>query len=217
MSVIHKRFLALPLFAWGLSITADAQDTSRLRSAAVSAALTSARSCEVTMALETTTSGEVDHRLEAPAGTDVELVAVHGAETGSTRQIGSTRSLVVRPVSADSYQIHYRVTQPAERAFRCPLWLPAVPTDGRPRAVTIKIALPEGSSPAGSSFPAFSWDAAGGTATLAHVPAFIRVPYAGSGTGEAAGLLDIGRAMDAVAIALLALATAGWVWRRRRV
>ena len=41
--------------------------------------------------------------------------------------------------------------------------------------------------------------------------------HPGSGTGEAAGLLDIGRAMDAVAIALLALATAGWVWRRRRV
>jgi hypothetical protein len=216
-TIIQKHLLAVSLFACALGATGHTQNGAVLQSAAVNVALTSPTSCEVTMALETTTSDDVDHRLEAFAGTGIELMAVRdAAQAGSQRQIGITRSLVVRPLAGKAYQIQYRVIQPEERAFRCPIWVPAVATDGRSRPVTITVALPERSSPKGSSFPALSWDGSGGTATLAHVPAFVRVSYSGESTGQAAGPPDIARAMDAVAVAVFCVATACWVWRRRR-
>ena len=215
MPIDPIRLLTVSLLTCGLLITDYAEAGSMLQSAVLRAALTSRTSCEVTMAVDATGSVDVDHRLEAFAGTNVELVAVRGADTSSHRQIGSTRSLVVRP-AGKPYQIHYRATQSPHRAFRCPLWVPAVATDGRSRPVTITVALPEGSSPAGSSFPALAWDASEGVATLAHLPAFVRVSFVGGGAGDDAGLLDIARAMDGVAVAVMALATAGWVWRRRR-
>ncbi len=217
MSINQNRLFVLVVFACGLSVTGYTQASTRLHSAAVNATLTSPTSCEVTMALESTAAGDIDHRLEASAGTEIELLAVRGAETGSHHQIGSTRSLVLRPGARTLYQIHYRISQPEERAFRCPVWVPAVATDGRSRSVTIEVALPEGSAPRGSSFPALSWGGPRGTATLAHLPAFIRVPFAGSSTSPGTGLLDVARTMDVVAIAVMAVATAGWLWRRKRV
>jgi hypothetical protein len=216
MSINRHRLLVLVVFACGLSVTGHTQAGIRLHSAAVNASLTSATSCDVTMALETTAGGDIDHRLEAFAGTQIELLAVRGAETGSHHDIGSTRSLIVRPGARQPYQIQYRITQPGERAFRCPLWVPALATDGRSRSVTIKVALPEGSTPSGSSFPALAWDGSGGTATLAHVPAFIRVAFAGGSTSPESAPLDIASTMDVLAVAMMAVATAGWLWRRRR-
>ena len=216
MSITHKRLRTLSLFTCGLLFTGYSHASTQLHSAVVRVALTSPRSCEVTMALEAAASDDVDHRVEAFAGTEIELVAVRGAETASDRRIGSTRSLVVRPVVRKPYQIQYRITQPRNRAFRCPLWVPALATDGRSRPVTITVALPEGSSPKGSSFPALEWAASEGVATLAHLPAFVRVSYVGGGAGDDAGPLDVARAMDTIAVAVMALATAGWVWRRRR-
>jgi hypothetical protein len=188
-----------------------------LRSAAVNVTMTSPTSCEVTMALETITSDDVDHRVEAFAGSSIELVAVRdAAQVGSPRQIGMTRSLVVRAVAGKPYQIEYRFIQPEERAFRCPIWAPALPTEGRSRPVIIKVTLPERFSPKGRSFPALTWTGSEGTATLGHLPAFVRVRYIGDGTGREGGALDIAGAMDVAAMAVFALATAVWVWRRKR-
>jgi hypothetical protein len=217
MSDIQKRLLAISLLACALGATGHTQDGAVLRSAAVNVTMTSPTSCEVTMSLETITSHDIDHRVEAFGGTDIELVAVRdAAQVGSPRQIGTTRSLVVRAVPGKRYQIQYRLMQPDERAFRCPIWIPTLTTDGRSRQVMIKVALPQLSSPQGSSFPAFAWTGSEGTATLGHLPAFVRVPYLGESTDRDAGPPDIARTMDVVAVAVFALATAVWVWRRRR-
>jgi len=119
-------------------------------------------------------------------------------------------------VPGKQYQIQYRLIQPDDRAFRCPIWAPALPTDGRSRQVMIEVSLPELSSPKGRSFPALTWNGSEGTATIGHLPAFVRIPYIGDSTGGDIGRLDIARTMDVVALAVFALASAVWVWRRRR-
>ena len=217
MYALHSRVLALSLFACAMSTIGHAQDGAVLRSAAVHITMTSPTTCEVTMALETPTSGDVDHRVEAAAGTDIELVAVRdAAQAGSDRQVGMTRSLVVRADAGKPYHVEYRVSQPDERAFRCPIWIPAVATDGRSREVTITVTLPGSSLPRGASFPAFSWNGAEGTTALGHLPGFVRVPYDARSTGSVAGPWDVAKAMDGVALVVFAAATAAWLWRKRR-
>ena len=218
MKAINSAVLALSMCAFASSVTGHAQEGEVLGSAAVQIAMTSPTTCEVTISLTTDASGDVDHRVEAPGGTYIELEAVRdAAEFGSQRQVGTTRSLVVRPGAGKPYQLRYRVSQPDRRAFRCPVWTPAVATDGRSRQVTITVTLPERSSPTGRSFPTFSWNGTEGAATLGHLPAFVRVPYdTDDGTGRDPASRDIAQTMDRVALGVLAAATAAWVWRRNR-
>lgn len=154
---------------------------------------------------------EIDHRVET-FGAGAELVDVRGArQVGDVRSIGRTQSLVLRP-DLPTYGFRYRARQADDFAGRCPIWLPAVPTNGRSRAVSIRTQLPPGSIP-GYSMPSFAWTGARGSARLAHLPSFVRVPYAAD--GEQPGL-GIGRVMDAVAVLVFTAATAIWAWRRRR-
>ena len=155
---------------------------------------------------------EIDHRVETFDGGGADLVDVRGARpVGDVRSIGRTQSLVLRPDQA-TYGFRYRARQPDDFAGRCPIWLPAVPTDGRSRAVSIRIQLPPGSTP-GRSMPAFEWTGSLGSTRLGHLPAFVRVPYAAEGESPA---FDIGRMMDAVAVFVFIAATAIWAWRRKR-
>jgi hypothetical protein len=169
-------------------------------------------SCDVTMALTVEGGVEIDHRVEVMPGTRVILVEMRGAsQVGDLRTVGRTQSLVVRTEGA-AYQLHYRVQQPNDRADRCPLWLPIVPTEGRPDAIRLEVALPP-STAAASSFPAFTWSDTHGVATLAHVPAFVRARYVAAGEPPP---WDITRTMDAMALVAFAAATGLWMRYRRR-
>jgi hypothetical protein len=183
-----------------------------VRSADLKITVTSPRSCDVTMVLAIDGAADIDHRIEAVEGTRIELAAVRGARhVGGVRTIGRTQSLVLQP-EAGSYEFSYHAVQPADREYRCPIWLPAVPTDGRSRAVRLDIDMPAIATP-GASMPAFRWTGAHGTATLGHIPAIVRVPYASPGEARGWGINSI---MDALAIAVFAGATAIWTWRARR-
>ena len=57
-------------------------------------------------------------------------------------------------------------------AFRCPIWLPTTPADGRSRAVRLIATLPSGASPSGT-MPSFAWVDGTGTGH-ARPPAGVR-------------------------------------------
>jgi hypothetical protein len=183
-----------------------------VRSADLRIIVTSPRSCDVTMVLAIDGGGDIDHRIEAFEGTHIELAAVRGARhVNGVRTIGRTHSLVLQP-EAGSYEFSYHAVQPADREYRCPIWLPAVPTDGRSRAVRLEVDLPVTATPA-ASMPAFTWTGAHGTTALGHIPAIVRIPYASPGEARGWGINSI---IDALAIAVFAGATAIWTWLARR-
>jgi hypothetical protein len=194
-----------------LTTFASAIAAPTLREADVHITVTSPTSCDVRIALTVDAAREIDHRVEMFEGSRAELIDLRGAQqVGERRAIGRTQSLVLRPEQA-AYEFSYRVQQPEGLASRCPIWLPAVPTDGRSRAVHLQVDLPPGAT-AGASMPAFAWTGAHGSARLGHLPAFVRVPYATE--GESPGW-SIGRVMDAVALTVFAGASAIWALRKR--
>jgi hypothetical protein len=184
-----------------------------LRSADIRIIITSPTSCEVAMTLSVDGTSDVDHWIQAFGGSRIDLLAVAGAQQISgVRVQGRTQSLLLRPAGT-AYALQYRVAVNDTRAYRCPMWVPAVPTDGRSRAIRMQVDLPAASSPSGGSMPAFAWTGAQGSTTLAHIPSFVHVRYATA--GEAPGW-DITRVMDSVAVGVFVLASAVWIWRRRR-
>jgi hypothetical protein len=204
------RRAASALTVWILGIGPSAA-APILRSADVSIRIPSPTSCEVSMTLVVEGASAIDHRLESPAGVTVDELRIVGARATSEPQaIGSTRSLVLTP-GPGAYTLSYRVQQSATRTHRCPLWLPAVPTAGVARAVTLRVDLPPESDP-GNTMPRFTWSGHAGTATLAHLPAFVLVPYSAAG-GPAAW--DVSTVMDVAAVFMFVVASALWVWRRR--
>jgi hypothetical protein len=183
-----------------------------LLSADLKIAVTSPTSCEVTMSLAVDGGADIDHRIETFEGSRIELAAVRGArQVDRVRAIGRTQSLVLRP-DARTYEFRYRAQQPAGREHRCPIWLPVVPTDGRSRVVRLEVDLPASTTP-GASMPAFTWTGPHGAAALGNLPAVVRIPY--TSPGDARGW-SIDSVMDALAIAVVAGATALWMWRARR-
>lgn len=183
-----------------------------LRSADAQVALTLPTSCAVELTLSVDGASEIEHRIEVGSGVRIELLEIRGAEQlGEPREIGRTRALNVRPAS-DTYTLRYRVELPAARAYRCPLWLPTAPADGRSRDVRLRVRLPAGATPSGT-LPTFTWVGGEGTAALGHLPAFVHVPY---GTPDAPAPLNAARVMDIAAIATLVGATLFWARRRPR-
>ena len=189
-----------------------------LRGAEVRIALSSPTSCEVGLSL-TIDGGPatVEHRLERLDGATVRLTAVDGAERiGELQDVGRTRALTLRPTAA-TYRIDYRVDQPEAGAFRCPIWLPTTPADGRSRAVRITATLPSGVSASGT-MPSFAWADGGARPARSarprsgHLPAFVRLPFA---AGGAAAPWNVARLMDAVTVGVLVLASVLWLRRAR--
>jgi len=196
----------------GVLIASAAIAAPVLRNADVHITVTSPTSCEVRIALTVDGIREIDHRVDAAAASRTELIETRGAQrVGEVRAIGRTQSLVLRP-DQPAYEFSYRVRQPEDLRDRCPIWLPAVPADGRSRAVRLQVELPPGTRP-GGSMPAFAWSGNQGSARLGHLPAFVRVPYAPEGVTPG---WSIGSIMDAVAVLAFAVASAVWAWRRRR-
>lgn len=183
-----------------------------LRAAGVEVRFASPADCEVTLRLDVAGAERVEHRLELLEGAAVELVDVSGATAEPSTDIGRTRALFVTPAAGGgSYRLRYRVVQPASHPYRCPLWLPAVPTDGRSREVRISAVVPEGMSVSGG-MPPFEWTGDRGQVALAHLPAFVTVPF---GPPTEARAWDVARVMDAAALGTLAAASLLWAVRRK--
>ena len=143
--------------------------------------------CAVELAVTVEGASQVEHRVEAVEGSRVELLQVtrRGCRLAEPRRVGRTLSLVVTP-GQPAYTLRYHVQQPDSRRDRCPLWLPAVPADGRSRNVRLTVQLPAGATP-GGTMPGFVWTGDRGETTLGHLPAFVRVAYAEAGTHAAVG------------------------------
>jgi hypothetical protein len=197
----------LMAFAWPTSASAAPV----LRSADIRMVIRSADACEVTMTLAVEGGGPIDHRIEAREDSQITLGAVRGArQVSEPRTVGRTLSLVLETTTSE-YSLSYSVQQPRAQN-RCPLWVPAAPADGVSRGVRINVELPPGMT-AGGTMPAFTWNRPIGTTTLAHIPAFVRVPFAPEGEST---IWDVSTAMDALAILVFAAASGIWMWRRRR-
>jgi hypothetical protein len=191
---------------WGTHLLAA---SGVLRSAQAEITQASPLDCEVRLTLTVDGATEIEHRLATFAGSVVTLLESPPAE--APRDVGRTKALIVRPAPG-TYALHYRVQQPPEGAFRCPLWLPTTPADGRSRAVQLAVTIPDGAAAAGT-MPAFTWTGRRGTATTAHLPAIAIVRFASPGEARP---WDIARVMDLTAMATLAAATAWWLGRARR-
>jgi hypothetical protein len=182
-----------------------------LQAADVRIVVTSPTTCEVWMRVTMDAVSEVDHRIEAFASSRIDLIDVQGAtRIGNVRMIGRTQSLLLK-TERSPYEINYRVQQTPDRHERCPLWLPAVATDGLSRAIQLRVELPSQAVP-GHSMPALTWAGNTGSTVLRHLPAFVRVPYAAAGESPP---WDLAGAMDAIAVTTIAFATVIWIWRRK--
>lgn len=182
-----------------------------LREARADIRFTAPAACDVGLTLQVDGAADVSHRLDVREGTRVELDGVDGAAVAAPpTAVGWTRALTVRPVGGP-YTIRYRVTLPGNRLYRCPVWLPAAPADGRSRSVVLRVALPEGAT-ASSTMPVFRWSGATGEALGAHLPAFVAVPFATAGEPRP---WDVSRVMDGAAVGSLVLGTAVWLRRAR--
>jgi hypothetical protein len=196
--------------AIGLLLAPAAMAEPVVRSAEIRVRFTSPTSCAVDLTLDVD-AREVEHRVEAAPGGRVVLEEVRGAgRVGDVTDVGRTRALSLSP-EGRPYTLRYTVEQPPDRAGRCPLWIPTLPTEGRGRQVHIEVRIPAGATAAGT-MPAFAWSGEEGTATIGHLPAFVRVPFALA--GEPAPW-NVGRVMDVVSIAILFAATLAWARRRR--
>jgi hypothetical protein len=182
-----------------------------LRSAVVEIRFVSPAICQVALTSAVDGATTVEHRIEIASGTQVELVNLRGGSMqGPPADVGRTRALIVRPAGRE-YTLDYRVSLPPDRAHRCPLWLPAAPADGRTRSVRIDVAIPEGTSPAGT-MPALAWTGALGTTTVGHLPSFVLVPFAAPGAPRP---WDVSRVVDATALITLVAASLAWLLRSR--
>lgn len=182
-----------------------------LRAADARVEFQSPTSCTVELALSVDGASAVEHRVEVVEGARVELLEIRGATVaGDAQTIGRTRQLVLRPDLA-TYTLKYTVAQPPSSAGRCPLWIPAVPSDGRSQAVRLRVRIPTGATAVGT-MPGLAWSGEEGTAVLGHLPAFVRVPYALAGESKP---VDIASVMDAAAIVTLVVASAAWARRNR--
>lgn len=183
-----------------------------LREAEAAVEMTAAAACAVrlTVAIDGV-SGPVEHRLEHLEGAVVTLHGVDGGRGEPGDAVGRTLVLRVTPAGS-TYTVRYRVAQPPAGVFRCPIWLPTVPADGRSRAVRVTVTVPPEAAPAGT-FPGFSWTGRTGSATLGHLPAFVRVPYAAAGVATP---WNVARLMDGASLGVLAVASLVWWWRRSR-
>ena len=204
------------LCAIGMTAVAPAalQAAPVLRAADAHIIFQSPTACTVELSVTIADAAQVEHRVEIADGGRIDLVDVRGATAaGPPTDIGRTRALTLRP-EGESYTLRYEVQLPAARAHRCPLWIPTVPADVRAASVRVTTRLPSGARAAGT-MPMFRWNGDEGTATIGHLPAFVRVSFAMPGQPAPWNIAAI---MDTASIVTLVASTLGWVrYRRRRV
>jgi hypothetical protein len=191
-----------------------------LRGAIVDVAFQKPTGCQVqaTFTIDTPAPADIEHRIMAIEGTTISVIGTSGASLASPVAVrGRTQSLVIRLPGAgpQTYTVEYQVAQPATQSYRCPLWVPTVPTDGRSRGIEIRVGIPEGGSARAGTLPAFAWTGSRGSSTLGHLPSVVWVPYRVLGQPVNAPGLDIAQAMDVLAVAILVAGTAIFAWRKK--
>jgi len=219
--VTKRSLLPAALALLGIAAPVRAQDRPIVRAADVRVVFRSPTACDltVTYTVNGAPAAGLDHRLLLYDGSGVSDVQVSGAGTADAAvPIGRSQSLVVTTGGSDGpYRIAYRVSQPEGWRFRCPIWLPAAPTEPGPGGVRIRVELPPGATPLGDSFPLFDWSGGAGAATLGNVPSLIRAPFAMPGQEvswlERRGVI---RLVDFAALGVVILATGAWALARRR-
>lgn len=160
----------------------------------------------------------VDHHL-LMSGEVAPRFALVGAIPGETTVVGRTARLRVSLTGSgrNEYSVRYSVNLPAAARDRCPLLVPAAPTDGISRAVHLEVAVPAGANRLPGAFPAFAWDGLHGAVIISHMPSFVRVPHVAAGTAVSwRDRLDVGRIVDVAAVAIIGVSTIAWITLRRR-
>ncbi len=184
----------------------------RLAGADVRVVFESPVACSVELGVTIVDAAQVEHRVEIADGGRVDLIDVTGAmPAGPPTDIGRTRALTLRPEGA-SYTLRYQVQLPQARSGRCPLWIPTVAAGVTAASVRVTTRLPKGARAAGT-MPTFRWNGDEGTATIGHLPAFVRVPYAMPGEPAPWNIAAI---MDTASIVTLVGSTLVWARYRRR-
>lgn len=177
---------------------------------------------EIAFTVATSAAAAVEHRLLLEDGGRAEEVSVRGAlaSAGAPERRGAATLLGVRLPGRGrhAYTLAYRVVRHPSARFRCPLWFPNAPAQGTGGRVRLAVSLPPLAVPLGDTFPRLAWNGGTGSIALAHMPAFVRVPFASPGEprpGPLAGL-GVDRSMEIAAVGLLVAATAVWLRRRGR-
>jgi hypothetical protein len=194
-----------------------------VRAAQIHAVFASPTSCDVEAAftIESDKPAAVPFSLQTFDGTRVDLSSANGAAVPASelQHVGTTTVWAAHPSGAGrvTTTLRYRATQSSEWAYRCPIWLPAIPTDGQPGTVRLQVEWPAGAVQTGSTLPPLSRTPAGGTSMLAHVPAFVRVPFVGAGESRSAlTAWDVTRFMDVATVVTLLGASLVWLVVRQR-
>ena len=160
----------------------------------------------------------IDHHVLS-TGDVAPRVTVLGAIAGETSIVGRTARvpLSLTGTGRNEYSVRYAVTLPAAARDRCPLLVPAAPTDGVSRTVRLEVDVPREASRLPGEFPAFAWDGLRGAVTIGHMPSFVRVPHVAPGAPVTwRDTFDVRRAVDVFALAIIVISTLAWTALRRR-
>ena len=177
----------------------------------------SSGACDVTsrFVVDTAAPAVVEHHVLLDDDRRAPAFAVVGALAGQEVVAGRTVRVPISVTGAGRNE--YTVRHRASARDRCPLIVPALPTDGLNRAVSIEVGVPAGATRLPGAFPAFTWNGPQGRATLGHIPSFVRVPHAGPETPPAwRDRFDLRRAIDIAALASIGIGTLGWLMLRKR-
>jgi hypothetical protein len=176
--------------------------------------------CDVTsrFVVDTPEPVIIDHHLLSSSN-EAPRFAVLAAVAGQTTIVGRTARVPISITGSgrNEYTVRYAVTLPAAAGHRCPLLVPAAPTDGLRRAVHLEVEVPADTTRLPGEFPAFAWDGMRGAVTISHVPSFVRVPHVAAGTAVTWGdTVDVRRIVDIAAFAIIGVSTLAWIALRRR-
>ena len=192
-----------------------------VRAARVHAVLTSPTACDVeaSYTIQADQPASIRFTLQTFDGTQVELSAVNDATVTASlvQRTGKTTVFSTQLTGgSQTTTLRYHVTQASEWAYRCPIWLPAIPTDGRPGAVSLQVQWPTGATLTGATLPPLQDMQTGGSSSLANIPAFVRVPYAVAGDPHPASSWDVIRVLDVATVAALLGSSVLWLVVRER-
>jgi hypothetical protein len=176
--------------------------------------------CDVTsrFVVDTAEPAIVEHHLLV-TGTAAPRFVVLGAIVADTNVVGRTARVPVSLTGSgrNEYSVRYAVRLPAAARDRCPLLVPAAPTDGVSRAVQLEVEVPPESNRLPGEFPAFAWEGGRGAVTISHMPSFVRIPYVARGTPVTwRETIDVRRIVDVAALAIIGVSTLAWAALRRR-
>lgn len=188
-----------------------------VREAQVAIAL-APHACNVAMRLvvDTPDPTVVEHMLLLDDSVQPPQFAVVGALAGQPVVVGRSARLPISLTGSGRNEYAVRYLVGGRMLERCPVLVPAAPTDGLARTVTMSITSPPDLRRIPGDFPAFTWSGTRGRVTLGHFPSFVRVPLAPAGAPLTwRQSLDPRRVVDVLALVAIACGSLGWVLYRK--